>query len=97
MDFVDLCTNPFALPDLVKLAAAHRVPVISQKPMAPSVANGGRTTVTCEMGHPESCYEQDAFPQTLVFVEGDRGTADGGSPGRVLAPCLQRGAGRLCE
>ncbi len=191
VDFVDLCTNPFTLPDFVKLAAAHGVPVISQKPMAPSVAigeelvrtcaeagvpyyihenwrwqpqllhlksvldsgaigtpfraritmvsgfpvfvneptlidlenfiltdmgthildiarfyfgepdrvccqshrvhanikgedvatvmlsaNGGRTTVTCEMGYPESCYEQDVFPQTLVFVEGDKGTAE---------------------
>ena len=194
VDFVDLCTNPFTLPGFVKLMAAHRMPVISQKPMAPSVAigqelvqtcaeagvayyvhenwrwqpqlrhlksvldsgaigtpfrarvtmvsgfpvfvneptlndledfiltdmgthildiarfyfgepevvycqshrvhpdikgedvatvmllaNGGRTTVTCEMGYAESCYEQDVFPQTLVFVEGDKGTAEVGA------------------
>jgi predicted dehydrogenase len=191
VDFVDLCTNPFTLPAFVRQAAAHGVPVISQKPMAPSVAvgeelvrtcaeanvpyyvhenwrwqsqlrqlksvldsgvigtpfraritmvsgfpvfaneptlndldnfiltdmgthildvarfyfgepeavycqthrvhpdikgediatvmllaNGGRTTVTCEMGYPESPYERDVFPQTLVFVEGAEGTAE---------------------
>ncbi len=193
IDFVDLCTNPFTLPGFVKLSAAHGVPVISQKPMAPSVAigeelvrtcaeagvpyyihenwrwqpqlrqfksvldsgsigtpfraritmvsgypvfineptlndlenfiltdmgthildivrfyfgepelvycqnhqvhrnikgedvstvmllaNGGQTTVTCEMGYPENYYEHDVFPQTLVFVEGDKGTAEVG-------------------
>ncbi len=193
VDFVDLCINPFTLPDFVKLMAHHKVPVISQKPMAPSVAigeelvracaeagvpyyvhenwrwqpqlrqlksvldsgdigtpfraritmvsgfpvfineptlndledfiltdmgthildiarfyfgepdrvycqteqvhpnikgedvasvmllaNGGRTTVTCEMGYAENYYEQDVFPQTLVFVEGDKGTAEVG-------------------
>jgi len=191
VDFVDLCTNPFTLPDFVRLSAAHKVPVISQKPMAPSVAigeelvrtcaeagiayyihenwrwqlqlrqfkavldsgeigtpfraritmvsgypvfineptlndlenfiltdmgthildivrfyfgepelvycqnhqvhrnikgedvstvmllaNGGKTTVTCEMGYPESYYEHDVFAQTLAFVEGEKGTAE---------------------
>ena len=194
VDFVDLCTNPFTLPRFVKLAAAHRVPVISQKPMAPSVAigeelvkacadagvpyyihenwrwqvqlrqfksvldsgdigtpfrarithvsgypvfineptlndlenfiltdmgthildivrlyfgepeslycqihqvhpnikgedvatvmllaNGGKTTVTCEMAYPENYYEHDVWPQSLVFVEGDKGTAEVGA------------------
>ena len=193
LDFVDLCTNPFSLPGFVKLSAAHGVPVISQKPMAPSVAigeelvrtcadagvpyyihenwrwqpqlrqlksvldsgaigapfraritmvsgfpvfineptlndlenfiltdmgthildivrfyfaeperlycqvhqvhpdikgedvatvmllaNGGKTTVTCEMGYPENYYEHDVFAQTLVFVEGSTGTAEVG-------------------
>jgi len=191
LDFVDLCTNPFTLPRFVKMAAAHRVPVISQKPMAPSVAigeelvktcakagipyfihenwrwqtqlrqfksvldsgdigtpfrarithvsgypvfineptlkdlenfiltdmgthildiarfyfgeperlycqihqvhpnikgedvatvmllaNGGKTTVTCELAYPENYYEHDVRPQSLVFVEGDKGTAE---------------------
>jgi len=48
VDFVDLCTNPFTLPGFVKLMAAHRMPVISQKPMAPSVAIG-RATCTFSM------------------------------------------------
>jgi len=191
VDFVDLCTNPFSLPGFVRMMAAHKVPVISQKPMAPSVAIGeelvrkcrragiqylihenwrwqgpirqlkhvldsgaiGRpfraritmvsgynvytneptlnylenfiltdlgthtldiarfyfgepcsvycqnqrihknikgedvstilmtmgkngTSVSVEMGYPEIPYENDVFPQTLIFVEGDKGTAE---------------------
>jgi predicted dehydrogenase len=191
LDFVDLCTNPFTLPRFVKLAVSFKVPVISQKPMAPSVAvgeelvkacanagipyyihenwrwqrqlrqfkcvldsgeigtpfrarithvsghpvfineptlvdlenfiltdmgthildiarfyfgeperlycqthrvhpdikgedvatvmllaNGGKTTITCDMAYAENYYEHDVWPQSLVFVEGDRGSAE---------------------
>ncbi len=191
LDFVDIVTNPFSLPDLVQKAAWHRVSVICQKPMAPSVeigramvdacraagihffvhenwrwqapmralksllersaigevfraritmvsghnvfANeptlndlekfiltdmgthildiarfffgepdslycqthrvhpnirgedvatvmlmmrGGRTTVTCEMGYAENYLEHECFPQTLVMVEGSRGSIE---------------------
>ncbi len=37
---------------------------------------GGRTTVTCEMGYPENFVENDYFPQTLIYVEGSKGTAE---------------------
>lgn len=37
---------------------------------------GGKTTVTCELGFPENYMEHDYFPQTLVYVEGDKGTAE---------------------
>jgi predicted dehydrogenase len=47
VDFVDLCTNPFSLPDFVRMMAAHKVPVISQKPMAPSVAIGEELVRAC--------------------------------------------------
>jgi len=36
-DFVDIVTHPSSLSALVKAVAAHGVPVISQKPMAPSL------------------------------------------------------------
>jgi D-apiose dehydrogenase len=36
----------------------------------------GKITVTCEMGYAENAMENDYFPQTLVFVEGDKGTAE---------------------
>jgi len=189
-DFVDLVTYPFTLSNFVHLAAAHRIPVISQKPMAPSLAIArenlrvcreagipyfihenwrwqpqlrelknvlsggaigtpfrarislisgypvfinephlknleefiltdlgthildiarfffgeaenlycqvnrvhadckgedvatvmmsmdGNATVTCEMGYPENYVEHEYFPQTLMFVEGDKGTAE---------------------
>jgi predicted dehydrogenase len=189
-DFVDIVTYPFTLSHFVKMAAAHKIPVISQKPMAPSVAiaeeniracreagvpyfihenwrwqpqlrelkkaldsgiigtpfrarislvsafpvyinepqlknleefiltdtgthildiarfyfgeaqsvycqvhrvhsdvkgedvatvmmkMGGRATVTCELGYPENYMEHEYFPETMIFVEGDRGTAE---------------------
>ncbi len=189
-DFVDIVTYPFTLSHFVKLVAAHKVPVISQKPMAPSVAiaeeniqacreagvpyyihenwrwqtqlrelkkvldsgvigtpfrarismvsafnvylnepqikdledfvltdvgthildiarfyfgeaqsvycqvhrvhldvkgediatvmmrMGGRTTVTIELGYPENYVEHEYFPETLIYVEGDKGTAE---------------------
>ncbi len=37
---------------------------------------GSGTTVTCEIGYPESPVECDYFPQTLVFVEGPHGTIE---------------------
>jgi predicted dehydrogenase len=189
-DFVDIVTYPFTLSHFVKMVASHKIPVISQKPMAPSVAiaeeniracreagvpyfihenwrwqtqlrelkntldsgivgtpfrarismvsafpvymnepqlknleefiltdtgthildiarfyfgeaqsvycqvqqvhpdvkgedvatvmmmMGGRTTVTIELGFPENYVEHEYFPQTMVFVEGNKGTAE---------------------
>jgi predicted dehydrogenase len=190
LDFVDIVTYPFTLSRFVKLAAAYKIPVISQKPMAPSVAiaeenlracreagvpyfihenwrwqtqlrelkrvldsgvigtpfrarismvsgfpvfvnepqlkdlvefiltdtgthildiarflfgeaeslycqvhsvhpdvkgedvatvmmlMGGKATVTCELGYPENYLEHEYFPETMIFVEGDKGTAE---------------------
>jgi predicted dehydrogenase len=37
---------------------------------------GDGTTVLCEMGYPEAPLEHDRFPQTLIFIEGDRGSLE---------------------
>jgi D-apiose dehydrogenase len=37
---------------------------------------GGRTTVICEMAYAENALERECFPQTLVFVEGERGSVE---------------------
>ena len=37
---------------------------------------GGATTVTCELGYAESFLERDRFPETFIFVEGDKGSAE---------------------
>ncbi len=190
LDFVDIVTYPFTLSHFVKLVAAHKIPVISQKPMAPSLAvaeenlracreagvpyfihenwrwqtqiralkkvldsgvigvpfrarismvsefpvfvnepqlkaleefiltdmgthildiarfyfgeaqrlycqvhrvhpdckgedvatvmmlMGGKTTVTCELGYPENHVEHEYFPETMIFVEGNKGTTE---------------------
>jgi D-apiose dehydrogenase len=36
----------------------------------------GRTTVTCIMGFPGHFLENDVFTQTLILVEGDKGSAE---------------------
>ncbi len=48
LDFVDIVTYPFTLSHFVKLAAAHKVPVISQKPMAPSLAIARENIEACQ-------------------------------------------------
>jgi predicted dehydrogenase len=47
LDFVDIVTDPGTHPPLVHLAAHHGVPVITQKPMAPSVAAAEEMLVAC--------------------------------------------------
>jgi predicted dehydrogenase len=47
VDFVDIATNPFTLSRFVHLAAKYKVPVICQKPMAPSVAVAEKMVNVC--------------------------------------------------
>jgi predicted dehydrogenase len=37
---------------------------------------GGATTVIVELGYAENSLEREAFPQTLIFVEGDKGSLE---------------------
>lgn len=58
LDFVDIVTCPFTLSHFVKLVATHRIPVISQKPMAPSVAIAEENLKVCrEAGVPYFIHE----------------------------------------
>ena len=47
-DFIDVITNPFHLSKFVKLAAAYKIPVISQKPMAPSLEEAQQLIAECK-------------------------------------------------
>jgi len=38
--------------------------------------NGGRTTVTCNLAYAGNALERECFPQTLIFVEATRGSAE---------------------
>jgi predicted dehydrogenase len=58
IDFIDLCTNPFTLPGFVELAAKYRIPVITQKPIAPSLEIAERCVKLCaEAGIPYLVHE----------------------------------------
>ncbi len=37
---------------------------------------GGPTTVVCDIAYAGSCVEREAFPQTFVFIEGDKGSIE---------------------
>lgn len=47
VDFVDIVTDVGTHPQMVRLAAAHRLPVICQKPMAPTLAEAERMLADC--------------------------------------------------
>jgi predicted dehydrogenase len=47
LDFVDIVTDPDTHSRFVQLAAAHRLPVICQKPMAPTLAAAEHMVETC--------------------------------------------------
>ena len=58
LDFVDVVTHPFTLAAMVRLAAARGLPVISQKPMAPSLATARENLRACrEAGVPYLIHE----------------------------------------
>ena len=37
---------------------------------------GGQTTVTCNMAYAENYLEREAFPQTFIFIEGEKGSLE---------------------
>jgi predicted dehydrogenase len=53
-------------------------PDIKGEDVAPVVMQCGpaRTTVICEMAYAQNPLERECFPQTLLFVEGDRGSLE---------------------
>jgi len=38
--------------------------------------NGGKTTVTCNMAYAGNALERECFPQTLIFIEGSKGSLE---------------------
>jgi predicted dehydrogenase len=58
LDFVDIITDVDAHAPLVAMAAAHKIPVICQKPMAPSLELGQKMVDTCRnAGVPLAIHE----------------------------------------
>ncbi|MDB6030022.1 MAG: oxidoreductase domain protein [Verrucomicrobiales bacterium] len=57
-DFLDVISNPGTHVELVKLAANHKIPVICQKPMAPTLAEAREMMDACRSaGVPLSIHE----------------------------------------
>jgi len=69
LDFVDVITSPQTHAELVQLAATNRVPVITQKPMAPSVAVAEQMLQACrEAGVPLLVHENFRWQRPLRRV-----------------------------
>ncbi|KQT69058.1 MULTISPECIES: Gfo/Idh/MocA family protein [unclassified Aureimonas] len=70
LDFVDIATTAPTHRALVELAAAHKVPVICQKPMAPTIADGRAMVAACEAaGVPMMVHENFRWQKPIMAVE----------------------------
>ncbi len=47
---------------------------IAGEDVATAVLDTGEATITCNMAYAENFHEKEVFPQTLIFVEGSKGT-----------------------
>ncbi len=80
LDFVDIISSPDTHRELVQLAAQHQIPVICQKPMAPSLADAERMVEVCrDAGVPFLVHENWRWQTPLrrlkqVLDEGQIGT-----------------------
>lgn len=84
LDFLDIITDGATHHPYVLIAARHKLPVICQKPMAESLSDAATVmlhmasgaTVTVQVAFAGNYLEHDLFTQTLIFVEGDQGSAE---------------------
>jgi predicted dehydrogenase len=82
VDFIDIATNPFTLSGFVHMAARHRMPVICQKPLAPSVEIGAAMVEACrKAGVPLLVHENWRWQAPLRRV---KGILDEGVIGKVF-------------
>ena len=74
----DLARSYFGEAQRILLPDHARAPDIRGEDAATVVLtmNGGRTTVTVNMAFAGTPLEHECFPQTVVFVEGDRGSIE---------------------
>jgi predicted dehydrogenase len=69
LDFVDIATTAPSHRGLVELAAAHRVPVICQKPVAPTFEDAKAMVAACEAaGVPFMVHENFRFQSPIIAV-----------------------------
>jgi predicted dehydrogenase len=84
LDFVDIVTYPFTLSHFVKLVAAHKIPVISQKPMAPSIAIAEENLRACrEAGVPYFIHENWRWQPQIRELKGVLDSGVIGTPFRA--------------
>ncbi|MHB0859096.1 MAG: Gfo/Idh/MocA family protein [Anaerolineae bacterium] len=84
LDFVDVITDVDSHPAMVDLAARHRVPVICQKPMAPTVAAAEQMVSICRNGGvPFFVHENWRWQAPIRALKADLATCSIGHPFRA--------------
>jgi predicted dehydrogenase len=82
LDFLDIITDVHTHSQLVRVAVAHRIPVICQKPMAPTLAEAGQMVSACrQAGVPFYVHENWRWQTPLRAL---RSVLDDGRIGRVF-------------
>ena len=83
-DFVDIVTDVGSHAPLVRLAAKHRIPVICQKPMAPSLGEAGSMLRDClETGTPFYVHENWRWQAPIRELKKELDAGRIGSPFRA--------------
>lgn len=86
LDFVDIATTAPSHRPLVEMAAAHRVPVICQKPFAPTLADAKAMVSACaEAGVPLMVHENFRWQSPIQAVRAVLDSGEIGTPffGRI--------------
>ncbi|MER9296263.1 Gfo/Idh/MocA family oxidoreductase [Mesorhizobium sp. M0621] len=86
LDFVDIATTAPSHRPLVEMAAAHRVPVICQKPFAPTLADAKAMVKACaEAGVPLMVHENFRWQSPIQAVRAVLDSGEIGTPffGRI--------------
>ncbi|MBZ9771709.1 Gfo/Idh/MocA family protein [Mesorhizobium sp. CO1-1-8] len=86
LDFVDIATTAPSHRPLVEMAAAHRVPVICQKPFAPTLADAKAMVRACaEAGVPLMVHENFRWQSPIQAVRAVLNSGEIGTPffGRI--------------
>lgn len=81
LDFVDIATTVASHRPLVELVARHRLPVICQKPFAPSIADARAMVAACETaGVPLMVHENFRWQSPIQAVKAEVGGGAIGEP-----------------
>ena len=89
LDFVDIVTDPWTHSKFVHMVAAHKLPVICQKPMAPTLAEAEKMVKTChEAGVPYLLHENWRWQTPIRELKKLLDSGAIGTPFRARITCV---------
>jgi D-apiose dehydrogenase len=89
LDFVDIISDPWTHSKFVHMVAAHKLPVICQKPMAPTLAEAGKMVkACCEAGAPYLIHENWRWQTPIRELKKVLDSGAIGTPFRARLTCV---------